>query len=301
MSGRKRAWIARYGRLVSRAAWRALDRFYSGDNLTYAASIAYWTLLSLVPFTMLVLAFVGQVSSDPEARRGMINFVLTYFPGRVEVIRDELDILSQRPLQLGVAGVIFMTWSALGVFGAVSTAVNHAWGVERHRSFLKHRLFSLAMLAVAGLMLYLALMLATTSKIVEASWFEGVVQQFPGFAVLRTLAMANAPRALFVVIVGLIFYAVPNTRVRFRDVWLGALVTGALWSLTLEGLAWFYGDVGRFPRLSGSIAAVIALLFWVYVQAAILLYGVQFTAAFARLLGDARAPAHESARVRSLR
>ena len=279
-------WAARHARLAGIAAWRAFDRFYREDNLTYAASVAYWTLLSLVPVTMLALAVLSQVSADPEVRRSMLDFVLRYFPGRVEVIRDELDGLSANPVQLGVAGSIFMTWSALGVFGAISTAVNHAWGVERPRSFLNHRLFSLLMLVLAGVMLFLALMLVTASKIVDAGWFAGVRQQFPGLGVLEGFVLENAPRVLFVGVVGLVFYIVPNTRVRFRDVWLGAFLTGALWSITLEGLAWFYSDVGRFPSLSGSIAAVVALMFWVYVQAAILLYGAQFTAAFARLIRE---------------
>jgi len=85
-------------------------------------------------------------------------------------------------------------------------------------------------------------------------------------------------------VVGLIYYFVPNAKVRFRDVWIGALLTGLLWKVTLEGFAWFMRDMSRFTRVNGSIAAVVVFLLWVYVQAVILLYGVEFTAAYARLL-----------------
>jgi membrane protein len=71
--------------------------------------------------------------------------------------------------------------------------------------------------------------------------------------------------------------------VRFRDVWIGALVTGLLWKVTLEGFSWYMRDMTRFARVNGSIAAVVVFLVWVYAQAVILLYGVEFTAAFARL------------------
>jgi membrane protein len=71
--------------------------------------------------------------------------------------------------------------------------------------------------------------------------------------------------------------------VRFRDVWIGAVVTGLLWKGALEGFSWFVGDMARFTRINGSIAAVVVFLVWVYVQAAILLYGVEFTAVYARL------------------
>src|SRR5205814_417882 len=77
---------------------------------------------------------------------------------------------------------------------------------------------------------------------------------------------------------------VPNAKVRFRDVWIGAVVTGLLWKGALEGFSWYMGDLSRFSRVNGSIAAVIAFMIWVYVQAVILLYGVEFTAAYARLL-----------------
>ena len=75
----------------------------------------------------------------------------------------------------------------------------------------------------------------------------------------------------------------PNAKVRFRDVWIGALVTGLLWKGALEAFSWYMRDMTRFTRVNGSIAAVVVFLVWVYVQAVILLYGVEFTAAYARL------------------
>jgi membrane protein len=72
--------------------------------------------------------------------------------------------------------------------------------------------------------------------------------------------------------------------VRFRDVWIGAFMTGLLWKGAFEAFAWYMRDMTRFTRVNGSIAAVVVFLVWVYVQAVILLYGVEFTAVYARLL-----------------
>jgi membrane protein len=80
-----------------------------------------------------------------------------------------------------------------------------------------------------------------------------------------------------------VFYFVPNAKVRFRDVWVGAFITGMLWKGALEAFSWYMHDMTRFARVNGSIAAVVVFLVWVYVQAVILLYGVEFTAAYARL------------------
>jgi membrane protein len=110
-----------------------------------------------------------------------------------------------------------------------------------------------------------------------------VLARFPGLLVLRGFTVRNATTLLFIVVVGFIYYFVPNAKVRFRDVWIGAFVTGLLWKGTLEGFSWYMHDMTRFTRVNGSIAAVVVFLVWVYVQAVILLYGVEFTAAYARL------------------
>jgi membrane protein len=139
------------------------------------------------------------------------------------------------------------------------------------------------MLSVAGTMFLVALLLMSATRVVSATWFAGVLANFPGLAVLRSLTIRNATTLLFILVVGLIFYFVPNAKVRFRDVWIGALVTALLWKGALEIFAWFVRDMSRFTRINGSIAAVVVFLMWVYVQAVILLYGVEFTAAYARL------------------
>jgi membrane protein len=189
-------------------------------------------------------------------------------------------------------GTLALVWGALGVFGAISTAVNYAWRVEKPRSFWGHKLFTLLMLVVAGLVLLLALLLVSATQVVGSTWFAGVLSGFPSLLVLRSLAVRHATTALFIVVVGLVYYFVPNTKVRFRDVWIGAIITGLLWKAALEAFSWYVRDMSRFTRVNGSIAATVVFLVWVYVQAIILLYGAQLTAAYARLC---TAGAHESA------
>ena len=67
-----------------------------------------------------------------------------------------------------------LVWGALGVFGAISTAVNHAWGVEKTRSFWSHRLFSFLMLLTAGLMLMIGLLGATAAQIIRRDGLRAV-------------------------------------------------------------------------------------------------------------------------------
>ena len=269
--------------LTGLSAWRGFLGFYNRDDLTHAASIAYYSLLSLFPFFLLALAILGGATADEAKRTQVLVFVLRYFPTQFDFITGQLDSFRSGQLTVGVAGTIALVWGAMGMFGAVSTAVNYAWGVEKQRSFWKHKLFSFLMLSVAGLMFVVALLLISASKVVGATWFAGVLTNFPGLEVLRSLTIRNATTLLFILVVGLIYYWVPNAKVRFRDVWIGALVTGLLWKGALEAFSWYMRDMSRFTRVNGSIAAVVVFLLWVYLQAVILLYGVEFTAAYARL------------------
>ena len=279
-TGRRARDIAR---LTALSFWKGFQSFYDSDNLTYAASIAYYALLSLFPFFLLALALLGRSTADVGKRNAVLSFVLRYFPAQFDFISKQLDAFRADTVTIGVAGTIALIWGALGVFGAISTAVNYAWGVEKQRSFWKHKLFSFVMLLVAGLILLIALLLISAQGVVGASWFREVLLRFPGLDVLRSFTIRYATTWLFILVVGLIYYFVPNAKVRFRDVWIGALVTGLLWKGALEGFSWYMRDMSRFTRVNGSIAAVVVFLVWVYVQAVILLYGVEFTAAYARL------------------
>jgi membrane protein len=278
--GRRARDIAR---LTALSFWKGFQSFYDSDNLTYAASIAYYALLSLFPFFLLALALLGRSTADVNNRNAVLAFVLRYFPSQFDFITKQLDAFQGDAVTVGVAGTLALVWGALGVFGAISTAVNYAWGVEKHRSFWKHKLVSFVMMLMAGGILLIALLLISAERVVGASWFREVLLRFPGLDVLRSFTIRHATTWLFIAVVGLIYYFVPNAKVRFRDVWIGALVTGLLWKGALEAFSWYMRDMNRFTRVNGSIAAVVVFLVWVYVQAVILLYGVEFTAAYARL------------------
>ena len=270
-------------RLTLLAIWRGVVGVYHSNDLTFASSIAYYTLLSLFPFFLLAFSILGGVTSNPGDRAAILEFVLRYFPRQFEFVTTQLDALQQSTVRLGVAGTLLMIWAAMGVFGAITSAVNHAWGVEKQPSYLKHKLISFVMLIAASLLLLAGLLLVTAINIVEARWFAVVAAHAPQLSVLHHIAVRWGTTLLFIAVVGLIFYFVPNAKVRFRDVWVGAVVTGLLWRAALSGFSWYVRDLTRFSQMHGSIAAVVVFLIWIYISAVLLLYGVEVTAANARL------------------
>lgn len=269
-------------RLTGLAIWRGAQGIYNSEDLTFASSIAYYALLSLFPFFLLAFSILASVTSSEADRAAILDFVLRYFPQQFEFVTRQFDALQEARLKLGVAGSIVMIWAAMGVFGAVTSAVNHAWGVERQPSYFKHKLISLLMLVMSGVLLLLGLAVVSAINVAEASWFAVVMDRVPALYWLRSYAVRSATTILFIFVVGLVFYFVPNAKVRFRDVWVGAVLTGLLWRAALTGFSQYVRDQSRFS-VHGSIGSVVVFLLWVYISAVIFLYGAEVTAAYARL------------------
>jgi membrane protein len=269
--------------LTGKAMWRGLVEFYNSDDLTHAASVAYYGLLSLFPFFLIVFAILGNATADPAHRDAVINFILKHFPTRFDFLSHQIDAFRRTRIQLGVGGSALLIWAAMGVFSAVSSAVNHAWGVEQQRSYVRHKIFSFLMLVAAGVVLLATLLVLSAIQIVDASWSAEVLGRLSGLHGLTGFAVRYATTLMLILVVGLIFYFVPNALVRFRDVWVGAIVTGLLWKAAVLGFSWYVRDMSRFTEINGSIAAVIVFLLFIYMSAVILLYGAEVTAAYARL------------------
>jgi membrane protein len=265
------------------AAWRGLLELLNSNDLTHAAAIAYYALLSLFPFLLLVVSLLGSVTANEQDRVTVLGFVFKYFPTQLDFVTSQLDAFRQSRLQLGVAGLLALVWGSLGVFGAVTSAVNEAWGVEKQRSFLKHRLVSFLMLAAAGGVMLLALLLVSLIQMAEASRFGTMLANLHLMTVLQTLTVRYLATVLLILGLGLVFYFVPNAKTRFRDVWVGAILTGVLWRGAFAGFSWYIAASAGLRMIHGSLAAVIVFLLWVYVSSIILMYGVEFTAAYARI------------------
>ena len=265
------------------AAWRGLVELINSNDLTHAASIAYYALLSLFPFLLLVISALGSVTADEADRITVLTFVFRYFPTQLDFVTNQLDALRQSHLQVGVAGALGLIWASLGVFGAITSAVNEAWGVEKQRSFLKHRLVSFMMLVAAGGVMIIALLFVTAIQIAQASWFGVMLSRFHWLMALQTLTFRYLTTILLIIGVGLVYYFIPNAKTRFRDVWVGAAFTGILWRGAFDGFSWYVKHNSRLTVIHGSIATVVVFLLWIYVSSIILMFGVEFTAAYARL------------------
>lgn len=276
--------VSRFGQTLRNfrsAIWRGLIEFYNSDDLTFASSIAYYSLLSLFPFLLLVLALLGRLTvGDRDAT--LLQLISQAVPGHFEFLFTQIQALSKVQVKVGVAGLLLSLWASFGFFGAITSAVNHAWGVEKRPSFWKHKLIGFTILTAAGLLLAMTLVLVSSVQMAQANWFTSLIVEVPWLVWLRGFILSNLPTPMFVFVVGLLYYFVPNAQMRFRHVWAGALLAGLLWRAAFAGFSWYVRDLSRFT-VHGQVAAVVVFLVWIYLSAAIFLYGVEVSAAYSRL------------------
>lgn len=284
MSARSSGSLGRLVEVARLAVWsagRGVIEFHHSSNLTYASSIAYYSLLSIFPFSLLVLAVLGQISVGDNGNP-LLTLIARALPVPAEFL-SQIETLSHGALQLGVAGTVLMLWASMGVFGALTSAVNHAWGVEKPPGFFKHKLIAFVMMLTAGFLMVIALLIVTSAQVADTTWFARLARRLPLLDWVGSLMIQNAATMLFIFVVGLIYYYAPNLKVRLRDVWVGAVLAGLLWRGAFALFSWYLRDLSRFS-VHGSIATVIAFLIWVYASAVILLYGAEVAAVYARHL-----------------
>ncbi len=258
-------------------------RLFSGDDFTYASSIAYYALVSLFPFLLLTASVVGRLTAEPAQRAAVADFVLQFFPTQVDLVSAQVESIARASIGFSLAGAGIAVWVLLGIVRTVSTAVNRAWNVEQEPSYLRHHVSAFAMLIGAGIILVLALAWVSVGGILRASWFATVLDAVPPLSAVADLPSRYTAMAAVILVAGFVFGFVPQATVRIRDVWVGAVLTGLLWQIGLAGFSWYLRDVADLS-LHGSLATVVMFLFWVYTSAVIFLFGAEFTAAWVREL-----------------
>jgi len=279
--------VQRSLKLAWRATGRGVVEFYNSNNLTFASSIAYYALLSLFPFVLMVLTLVSRLAVGRAGdEQALVHLVERALPSDFEFLSRQVAQLQQTPVPLTIVGVIVTIWASMGVFGAITSAVDHAWGTDKPYGYFKHKLMALLMMATAALVFAASVVVIGAVQMADSQIFVSLESWLPWLPHLTGLVARYSLAPAVIVAIGLIYYFAPNTQVRLRDVWYGAILAGLLWRLALAGFSWYLRD---FARLSvhGSVGAVVAFLVWVYLSAVILLYGVEVTAAYAKARGEA--------------
>jgi membrane protein len=279
-------------RMLIVQVWQAWQADYAASM---GAALAYYTLFSLAPLLLIVISLAGLVFGEAAARgeiQGQLDSLMG--PRGASAVQD-LVASVHRPAK-GIAatliGVGLLIAGAASVFGELQDALDRIWRVPAPargsgwRQLLRSRVLSYGIILALGFLLTVSLlasaMLAALGEILQplfGSWL-GVI----------ALGSSLTGFLLAALVFALIFKLIPRVQVLWRDVWIGALFTAALFTLG-KSLIGFY--IGRSGVASGFGAAgsLVVVLLWVYWSAQILLMGAEFTWVYATLFGSRRHPA----------
>lgn len=263
---------------------------WSDDNASrLAAALAYYSLLSLAPLLVIVIAIAGFFYG-PDAARGKIAGELGAVVGGEAAQGIQSVVASAHSPSSGVVstivGVVTLFVGASGVFGELQSSLNTIWEVKPKpgRGILgemKDRFLSFTMVLGVAFLLLVSLVLSSVLSALGAG-FAGAL---PGgeaiWQVVNFLFSFSIITALF----ALIFKYIPDAEIKWRDVWLGAAVTAVLFTIGKLLLGLYLGKAA--PGSSyGAAGSIIVLVVWVYYAAQILFMGAEFTQVQARRRGQ---------------
>jgi len=266
------------------------------------AALAYYTVFSLAPLVLVLLAIVGVVfRDDPAGAWNKLTQQMSYFldPSAVQVVQNIAQKASEpgKSTLATIIGVALALFGASGVFGQLQDALNTIWGVKAKPGlgiwgFLRARFLSFAM--VAGVCFLLLVSLAVEAMLKAFSHYMQSV--LPGGTTLALTVYLIFDFAVVVFLFAMIFKFLPDVRIQWRDVWIGAIMTAILFGLG-KWLLGFYLGSGAAGSAYGAAGSLITLLLWVYYSSQILLFGAEFTQVYAAQVGRELKPDEYAVRV----
>jgi membrane protein len=266
--------------------------WYEDRAQRLGAALAYYTIFALTPGLVIVMALAGLLLG-PGAESQIIEQFRELI-GKQGAGAIEATIQSARKETLGAAGTALallpLVIGLWGVFGELQDGLNTIWGVtpkpgRRIRDVVKERFLSFAMVVGIGFLLLVSLVLS--AWLAAVSTYVGTLLPAP-VAVLEGVNFVIS----FVVITGsfaLIFKLLPDVKVAWRDVWLGAAVTSLFFTIGKLLIGLYLGR-SAVASAYGAAGSLVVIVVWVYYSAQILLFGAEFTKVWTRRRGSGFVP-----------
>jgi membrane protein len=258
-----------------------------------AAALAYYTAFSLAPLLIVVMSIAGFVFGE-EAVRGQVQTQIQGVVGgqAAGAIQEMLANTNNHPassILATVIGVVTLLLGAAGLFGSLQDALNTVWEVAPKPQgiivMLCQRFISFTMVLGIGFVLLVSLVLSALITAVQ-TW---VKVQVPGQATILQILNIIISFGVITLLFAAIYKVLPDVKISWKDVWVGAAVTALLFTIGkyLLGL-----DLGQSSVASGFGAAgsFVVLLLWIFYSSQILLFGAEFTQVYARTYGSRIVP-----------
>jgi membrane protein len=274
-----RHWAVLFKRVTN--SWLA-DRAPS-----MGAAIAYYTVFSLAPILLLVIAVAG-LAFGRQAAEGALLGEFSSLVGEESAAAVQAMLRNASGTTSGVLasviGVGLLLVAATAVFGELQAALNVIWKAKPPTGsgvwyLIRSRLLSLSLILAIGFLLLVSLAISAVLTGL-GHYFDRIM---PGLPALLHVAHLTLAFGITTVLFAMMFKILPDAEVKWRDVWLGAATTALLFTIGKFLIGLYIGG-SKVATTYGAAGALVIILLWVYYSAQILLYGAEFAKAY----GDAR-------------
>ncbi len=263
-------------------------REFSEDKVPrLSAALAFYTMLSLAPLLIILLKIVSFFMRNKDgAQKAVTGYVTSVSsPQTAEAIAEIFKQDAAQPSRgtlATIVSLIILLLSASGVFGELQTSMNEIFDVKPRPNrgimgMIKDRFFSMTLvLGVAFLLLV---------SLVVSAVLAGISHKLmPGASFLWQAVTFIVDIAIITTLIALIFKYLPDVRVAWKPVWVGAAITAVLFTIGKFGLGWYLGK-GSTVSAYGAMGSLVALLLWVYYSSMIVFFGAELTQVYARQHG----------------
>jgi membrane protein len=277
-------------RRVWRILYGAASELVADDGLALAASIGFFTIFSLAPLLLLVVALAG-LAFGPDQTRAEIQSQFESLMGADSAMFIAGVIARASKGGGGMAAVVSigtLVFGATGVFVQLKAALNNVWGVqiksEKARATLLRllwdRVVSFAMMLVIAFLLLVSLAISAALAAL-ARWSSELV---PGWELVARVVNAGISFGVLTFLFGAAFKILPDVRIGWRVVWFGGAVTALLFTVGKELIGVYLGQ-DSVASVYGAAGSMIVILLWAYYSSIIFLYGAEVTQLTAKTLG----------------
>ena len=256
---------------------RTVSEFLDDEMSTYASALAYQMLFSLFPFWLFLIALIGFLHLPDFFSWLRLQSELVLPPQALEQVNPVIDQLQQSKGGLLSIGIFIALWTASAGVRLMMSAMNAAYDVVEGRPVWKRIPLSvLYTIGIAMMLLVAAALMVTGPQVMN--WLASQIGMEDFIVTLWTILRWPLIVALLMVSVALIYYVMPDVKQEFRFITPGSVLAVVVWIIASLGFGYYVKTFADYNAMYGSIGAIIVLLLYFYISAAVLLLGAEMNA-----------------------
>jgi membrane protein len=274
---------------LHRVIMRTVTEFVDDEMSTYASALAYQMLFSLFPFILFLIALIGFLHLPDFFSWLRLQSELVLPPQALEQVNPVIDQLQQSKGGLLSVGIVIALWTASAGVRLMMSAMNAAYDVVEGRPAWKR--FPLSIIytvGIAGMLLIAAALMVLGPQVM--SWIAAQVGLEYFIVTLWTIARWPVIVILLMVAVALIYYVMPDVKQEFRFITPGSVLAVVVWIIASLGFGLYVKEFANYNAMYGSIGAIIVLLLYFYISAAVLLLGAEMNAVIEHMSREGKDP-----------